>query len=91
MSLKDIIQGHLNEVRKTNEELSQERLAICEECPIFNKISDNLGGLCSSKYYLNPETNDISSVHKMGYFKGCGCRLNAKTRLSHSKCPAGKW
>lgn len=46
---------------------------------------------CSSKLWLNPETNDVSIEKKDGYIKGCGCRINAKIRVADEKCPAGKW
>lgn len=47
--------------------------------------------MCNRKLYLNPETDDVSLEPKKGYFKGCGCRTKAKTRLLNEKCPAGKW
>lgn len=46
---------------------------------------------CSSKLYLNPETNDTSDKEIDGYIRGCGCRINAKVRVSAESCPAGKW
>lgn len=46
---------------------------------------------CSSKLWLNPETNDVSTKPKNGYIQGCGCRINAKIRVSGEKCPVNKW
>lgn len=46
---------------------------------------------CSSKLWLNPETNDVSTQPQDGYIQGCGCRINAKIRVSGERCPAGKW
>lgn len=63
-------------------------MEICEQCPIF---SPRLGGICNSGLYLNPETNDISLGPEEGYYKGCGCRLQAKTTNPEANCPAHKW
>lgn len=88
MNIGQIVKGHVNEVLKRNTELSQQRLKICNKCPL---LSSKLGGVCNNKLYLNPKTNDVSLEPKEGYFKGCSCRVNAKTRLPNAKCPAGKW
>lgn len=84
----NIIKGHINEILNINQDISQKRLSICYKCPIYSK---KFGGICNSKLYLNPATNDISTTYKENYTKGCGCRLKAKTRLVNEKCPAGKW
>ena len=68
----------------TESELNS-RIEICKHCPI------NANGQCTNKLCLNPKTNEISTKFKEGFFRGCGCRLNAKTRLINAKCPAGKW
>ena len=91
MGIGQIIDGHIKEALGVNQSLSEKRLDICEICPIFSRKNKTIGGVCSSYLYLNPVTNEISTVYKKGYFKGCGCRLNAKTRLKNQKCPAGKW
>lgn len=91
MGITDIIDGHIKEALGVNQTLAERRLEICESCPIFNRINKTIGGVCSSYLYLNPTTNEISTKFKEGFFRGCGCRLNAKTRLINAKCPAGKW
>ena len=53
------------------------RLKICYSCPIY---SNKDGGTCNSKLYLNPDTNDVSTFFKVGYYKGCGCKLQTKTQ-----------
>lgn len=88
MEIRNIIQGHLNEVLNKNEDLHQQRLQICTKCPIYSK---KLGGVCNRKLYLNPVNGDISLDQKDGYYRGCGCRINAKTRLVNATCPAKKW
>lgn len=35
--ITDILQGHLNELAGANEEMSETRLRICRECPLFKE------------------------------------------------------
>lgn len=88
MNVIDIVDGNIKGLLGINEELSKSRTKICYSCPLF---SNKLGGSCNSKLWLNPTTGDISLNKKDNYFRGCGCIINAKTRLINAKCPAGKW
>ena len=88
MEVKNIIQGHINEVFNINEDISKNRLKICYRCPLY---SNKLGGICNSRLWLNRNTGDVSVIMKSGYIKGCGCRLRSKTRLPNAKCPVDKW
>lgn len=88
LPVKKIVKGHVNELLGLNENISEKRLQICANCPIY---SDHWGGICNSKLWLNPDTNDVSNRPKEGYIQGCGCRLPAKTTLPYEKCVAGKW
>lgn len=88
MEIGNIVQGHLNEVLGLNKDISAGRLKICYQCPLY---SPNLGGMCNNRLWLNVETGDVSTTSKQGYRRGCGCRLKAKTSLSHEVCPVGKW
>ena len=88
MGVGDIVKGHVNELLNRNEDISKVRMDICRKCPLF--ISE-LGGICNPRLYLNVETGDVSTKKMDGYVSGCGCRLSAKTRLSKSRCPNGKW
>lgn len=89
MGLGDILEGHTRELLGLDKDISEVRLDICKSCPL-RKIT-LLGPICNSKLWYNPVTRDRSSVKKDGYVNGCGCRLNAKTRLSAAECPLGKW
>lgn len=88
MGVGDIVKGHVNELLNRNEDISKVRMDICRKCPLFK---NELGGICNPKLYLNVETGDVSTKKMDGYVNGCGCRLAAKTRLSRSQCPNGKW
>lgn len=88
MDTFDIVNGHVKEFLHLNEDISKKRLEICYRCPIY---SNKFGGLCNSKLWLNPNIGDISTSQKPGYIRGCGCRMQAKTRLATAKCVAGKW
>lgn len=89
--VKNIIEGHINEFLGHKEFIAAPRREICKKCPLYH--TNNLWGWteCNSKGYVNPETNDFSLEPKEGYFKGCGCRIEAKITVSSEKCPAGKW
>ena len=90
--LKEIIEGHINELRAITGVEDQEkekvfaiRANICLTCPL------KLGNTCNSQKYINPESLDVVSKPKEGYIRGCGCRLSAKQRSPGSECPAGFW
>ena len=83
-----IVKGHVNEVLGLNQDISKIRMNICKQCPLFK---DTLGGVCNAKLWLNPTTGDIAMSRQPGYYKGCGCRLLAKTTISTAHCPAKKW
>lgn len=89
MALTDIIKGHLNEMLNTNEELSRSRIDICQRCPLIKKT--NYGLICNRDLWINPLTGESSTYPQTGYYRGCGCRLNAKTQLTGAHCPAKKW
>ena len=88
MSVGNIIAGHWNELTGKNTDISTNRLKICYACQLY---SPRLGGICNNKLWLNKNTGDVSTVQKDGYQRGCGCRLNPKTRLPNEVCPLGKW
>lgn len=88
MNIFDIANGHIKEVLNLNQLLSKERLEICHKCPIY---SQRLGGVCNSNLWMDVKTGDVSSEPKDGYVNGCGCRIQAKSRLPKATCPANKW
>ena len=90
MGLNAILSGHTNELLGLNINISQARLKVCKQCPLY-KRSIILGEICNSKLWYNIETGDISTIEKDGYVRGCGCRLRAKTTVPNEKCPLNKW
>ena len=88
MDIGNIVTGHLNEVLSLNQDISEPRMRICLKCPLY---SPKHGGMCNMRLWLNPETGDVSTEKKDGYYRGCGCRLRAKTTISKESCPARKW
>lgn len=87
--ITEIIQGHWNELFKREEELSKTRLAICARCPLYKATV--VGRVCDPSLYLDPKTNETRTTPAQGYFKGCNCRLEAKSRVPEKHCPANKW
>lgn len=88
MEVGNIVKGHINEMLGLNKDLSEERLSICKECPIY---SPKFGGVCNNSLWINPENENVSVFEKDGYVRGCGCRLKAKTALPDAKCIINKW
>jgi len=86
--VSDIIEGHYKEITDQENELYNKRIAICKNCPLF---TDKFGGICDSKKYYNSTTNELIDIPKSGFIGGCGCRLQAKTRLKNAKCVLNKW
>lgn len=90
MDIRQIIDGHIKEIRNENVDLKTERMKICKECPLY--LNTLLGPICNPKRWLNLEDKTTWTTHEqIGYKKGCNCRLDAKTRVPGSKCPVGKW
>ena len=87
MGVTDIIKGHVNEVLNSNEELFEKRMIICKKCPLYKE--SNIGPICNNRLYMDKE-NNVSYSPLPGYKRGCGCRLNAKTRLDRAVCGHGK-
>lgn len=88
MGLQTIVHGHINEALGKNKNLSEERMEICMKCPLY---VEKMGGICNSRLYINPLTDEVATSKKLGYIRGCGCRLKAKTSLPQSHCIANKW
>jgi hypothetical protein len=86
----DILQGHIRELVGNNNDLSESRLAICKECPIFI-MSSNWGPMCDGTKYINEDGTQWSWARLKGYTKGCGCRLQAKTRIPDKHCIINLW
>lgn len=73
----------------TIEQLSEKRLAICKDCPLYKE--DPYGPICNPKKYFNPETEEVSYFPKDGFVKGCNCRLVQKSRNPSNHCVVEKW
>lgn len=89
--IKSIFIGTRNELLNKQVSLYEERMYICKRCPLFKETKT--GPICNNGLILNPITNDHRpAMEKIpGYIKGCGCRLEAKTRDPKASCPAKKW
>lgn len=89
MGLNAIVDGHIKELLGHNKPISERRMEICKTCPLYKETM--VGPLCNSRLWYNKATGETSSIRQIGYINGCGCRLNAKTRLPGAKCVLGKW
>lgn len=69
---------------------AEERLKICESCPLV-KMDDVYGPTCDSSKWMNPMTGETSRIPKTGWIKGCGCRLRWRSKNLEAHCVAKKW
>jgi hypothetical protein len=86
----DIIEGHYKEITNKENELYEKRIKICKQCPLYS-IKPGLGEVCDSKKCWNEKDNVVETYPSSKNTCGCGCRLNAKTRLASSKCVLNRW
>lgn len=84
----NILEGHYNELVGKEQDLSESRMKICRECPLF---TDRLGGVCDSKKCWDTNKKELVSAPGKRIICGCGCRLLAKTKLPRAKCVLNKW
>lgn len=90
MNVGHIVKGTVNNILDKEKDLFTERMKICKKCKLF--LADGLvGPRCNSSLYLNPETDEVSKIPKLGFKKGCGCILSSKTRVKETSCPLKKW
>ncbi len=67
-------------------ELSEKRLEICKKCPLWSETST--GPVCNNGKFIN-KNGEWSYFPKSGYVKGCGCKLNYKTKNPNAHCIIG--
>ena len=77
-----------------DEELFNQRLEICQACPLGLETSRGL--ICNSNLYINKEDKtSVSKIPKIGYVRGCSCLMHSpnggKIRQEFAKCIVGKW
>lgn len=92
-SIGQIVKGHYNEFTNREEKMSRAKMDICLACPLYT--IGKFGPKCNPNMWVNPkDQQDFSHYAKKDFIKGCGCRLEAKTRLSRKDggiCPADFW
>lgn len=84
---EQITEGHLKEITRQENELHDQRIAICKKCPLYE--SGPLGPICSSRKCVKGD--EVFKYPEPGATCGCGCRLSAKTRLKGATCVLNKW
>lgn len=87
--INNIIGGHMKELVGYNQPLHDYRIGICKECLLCRDTA--VGLMCDRFTWINKETNETSKVPRDGYTRGCGCRLDAKTRNEDDSCVIDKW
>ena len=73
-----------------DQKLYEERMAICEKCPLY-KVDKIRGPICDSNKYISPDGTKWSWFRKDGYIHGCGCLLKKRCYNPKSHCIINKW
>lgn len=68
-------------------EMSEKRMEICRACPLF-EIDGEFSICCNTKYINKDE--EWSYIKKKGYVRGCGCKLEYKTKNPMAHCVINK-
>lgn len=84
-----IVEGHYKEITKKENDLYDERIVICKECPLYSDTV--LGPVCDSKKCWNKKENILETFPNGNNTCGCGCRLKAALRVKNKKCVLNKW
>ncbi len=85
-----IVEGWTKAMVNIDQEMSNKRVAICKNCPLYDP-SSILGAVCSSKKCYNPNTNELKQVPEQGFICGCGCVIDKASRVKNKKCVLNKW
>jgi len=78
--LRQITKGHVLELLNQEEQLHKERIGICKGCPLWKETK--IGPICDPEKSIKYNNEEVF---------GCGCRLEAKTRLQEAECIVKKW
>lgn len=78
IDIKGIIHGAYNSifVKKWVEAVSNERMEVCKECPMFSE---------------NRKLQGYETSRPDNHCTDCGCNLHMKTRCMDCECPQKKW
>lgn len=88
--LREIVEGHVNELFDRRNDLREQRENICKSCGLYKE--SHFGPICNPNKYINvDDKTTISDIPRVGYKRGCSCRLQAKWLSPNSKCIVGKW
>ena len=85
--IKDIAEGWTNYALGKEKELSESRMKICRECPLYNNQKDT----CDSKKCWDKVNQKLVEYPGKNIICGCGCYLSAKTKLPRATCVLNRW
>lgn len=85
--VKQIAEGWTNDLLGREQELSEKRMAICRECPLYNEKTDR----CDGKRCIDKITGEITSTPSKSSICGCQCLMKKKTKSPRSHCTRGLW
>lgn len=84
---KQIAEGWTNYALGREQELSESRMKICKECPLYNSEKDT----CDSKKCWDTEEDKLVDYPGKTVICGCGCYCKKKSRVPSAKCVLDRW
>lgn len=77
---------YMKELEKTKET----RMNICKECGLYLETPN--GCICNPHLYMNIEDKTtITDNPKIGYKRGCGCKVEKMWSIPFRHCSFNKW
>ena len=85
--VKDIAEGWTNYALDREKDLSEKRMKICIECPLYNNDNDR----CDASKCINIKTGEMAMGPGKDIVCGCNCFMKKASRSINKKCVLGKW
>lgn len=85
--LGQIAEGWTNDLLGREKELSESRMKICRECPLYNSEKDT----CDSKRCWDKEKEKLVDYPGKNVVCGCGCFVKKASRVPSKKCVMNRW
>lgn len=85
--VKQIAEGWTNYALGREKELSESRMKICRECPLYNTDKDT----CDSKRCWDKANEKLVNYPGKDIICGCSCYMTKKTASPSAHCVLGKW
>ena len=85
--VKQIAEGWTNYALGREQELSESRMKICRECPLYNEEKDT----CDGKRCWDKVNQKLVDYPGKNIVCGCNCYMSAASKSRSKKCILDRW